>query len=110
MQLDPKRVWETRLADKGSREIFFVAVCRSFNVAAWMDPVTRVVKYVSNEDKLVYDVDFDAKEQIVAPKGKLKLNYNEIPLLDDPKYKVHFTISKYIDGEFQLQNYEGTWA
>ena len=110
VQLDPKRVWETRLADKGSREIFFVAVCRSFNVAAWMDPVTRVVKYVSNEDKLVYDVDFDAKEQIVAPKGKLKLNYNEIPLLDDPKYKVHFTISKYIDGEFQLQNYEGTWA
>ena len=102
VQLDPKRVWETRVADKGSREIFFVP--------AWMDPVTRVVKYVNGEDMLVYDVDFDAEEQIVAPKGKLQLTYNEIPLLDDPKYQTHFTISKYVDGEFQLQNYKGTWA
>ena len=110
VQLDPKRVWETRLADKGSREIFFVAVCRSFGVNAWMDPVTRVVKYVNGNDMLVYDVDFDAVEQIVAPKGKLQLTYNEIPLLDDPKYEVHFSISKYVDGEFQLQNYDGSWA
>ena len=110
VQLDPKRVWETRLADKGSREIFFVTVCRSFGVDAWMDPVTRVVKYVGREDELVYDVDFDAQEQIVAPTGKLRLTYNEIPLLDDPKYEVHFSISKYVDGEFQLQNYDGSWA
>ena len=109
VQLDPKRVWETRLADKGSREIFFVTVCRSLGVAAWMDPVTRVVKYIDNNDNLVYDVDFDAQEQIVAPKGKLKLTYNEIPLLDDPKYQTHFTISKFVNGEFQLQNYKGTW-
>ncbi len=108
VQLDPKRVWETRLADKGSREIFFVAVCRSFKVRAWMDPVTRVVKYMDKGD--IYDVDFDAQEQIVAPQGKLKLTYNEIPLLDDPKYKTHFTLSKYVDGGFQLLNFDGTWA
>ena len=110
VQLDPKRVWETRLADKGSREIFFVAVCRSFCVDAWMDPVTRVVKYFDMDTFEEYDVDFDAEEQIVAPKGKLQLTYDEIPLLDDPKYKTHFTISKYIDGEFQLLNYDGSWA
>ena len=109
VQLAPQRVWETRLADKGSREIFFVAMCRSFGVEAWMDPVTRSVKY-RGADGLVYDVDFDAQEQVVAPKGRLKLLYNEIPLLDDPKYEVHFTISKYVDGEFQLQNYDGTWT
>ena len=109
VQLAPQRVWETRIADKGSREIFFVAMCRSFGVEAWMDPVTRVVKY-KGADGLVYDVDFDAQEQVVAPKGHLKLSYKQIPLLDDPKYEVHFTISKYVDGEFQLQNYDGTWA
>ena len=109
VQLDPVRVWETRLADKGSREIFFVTMCRSFGVAAWMDPVTRVVKY-AGADGFTYDVDFEAHEQIVAPQGKLKLTYNEIPLLDDPKYKTHFTLSKYVDGGFQLLNYSGTWA
>ena len=108
VQLAPQRVWETRVADKGSREIFFVAVCRSLGVRAWMDPITRIVKYEA-ADGLVYDVDFDAAEQIVAPKGRLRLKYRQIPLLDDPKYQVHFTISKYVDGEFQVQNYSGTW-
>lgn len=109
VQLAPRRVWETRLADKGSREIFFVAMCRSFGVPAWMDPVTRIVQYLNPEDSKVYDVDFDAQEQVVASQGKLQLAYDEIPLLDDPKYKTHFSISKYADGGFQLLNYNGTW-
>ena len=110
VQLAPRRVWETRLADKGSMEIFFVAMCRSFGVPAWQDTVTGVVKY--EKDGFVYDVDFAASRQVVAPKGKLKLTYNEIPLLDDPKYQVHFTLSKFDNGNFVLQNYgkETTWS
>lgn len=110
VQLSPRRVWETRLADKGSRDIFFVAMCRSFGVSAWQDTVTGVVKYES--DGLVYDVDFNAEEQIVAPKGRLMLRYEEIPLLDDPKYKVHFTLSKFDGGKFTLLNYgsSDTWS
>ncbi len=110
VQLSPQRVWETRLADKGSRNIFFVAMCRSFEIPAWMDPVTRVIKYMNPDDYKVYDVDFDAQEQVVAPQGRLQLTYDEIPLLDDPKYKTHFTLSKYVDGGFQLLNFDGTWA
>ena len=76
VQLSPKRVWETRLADKGSREIFFVAACRSFGVPAWKDEVTGVLKY--EYDGLVYDVDFDAEQQTVAPQGRLVLKRSEI--------------------------------
>ena len=109
VQLAPQRVWETRLADKGSREIFFVAMCRSFGVEAWQDTVTGIVKYV--KDGVTYDVDFDAQQQKVAPKGMLKLRYAEIPLLDDPKYKVHFTLSKFDGSAFQLLNYGNTtWS
>ena len=109
VQLSPQRVWETRLADKGSREIFFVAVCRSLGVPAWKDTVTGVVKY--EKDGLVFDVDFAAEKQSVAPKGYLRLSYDEIPLLDDPKYETHFSISKYEDGIFRLQNYDGgSWS
>lgn len=110
VQLAPRRVWETRLADKESRDIFFVAMCRSFGIPAWMDPVTRVVKYMDPQDDKVYDVDFDAQEQTAAPQGSLQLVYDEIPLLDDPKYKTHFTLSRYVDGEFRLLNHTGTWA
>lgn len=107
VQLAPGRVWDTRLADKVSREIFFVSMCRSFGVSAWRDTVTGSVKF--KKDGLVYDVDFDAAEQTVAPQGKLQLRFDEIPLLDDPKYKTHFTISKYVDGSFQLLNFGGSW-
>lgn len=110
VQLDPVRVWETRLADIESREIFFVAVCRSFGVQAWKDGVTGVVKY--SKDGLTYDVDFEAAEQVVSPKGKLQLNYKEIPMLDDPKYLIHFTISKFDGDSFKVLNYgkADTWS
>lgn len=108
VQLSPRRVWDTGLADKVSREIFFVAMCRTFGVPAWRDGITAAVKY--EKDGLVYDVDFDAVEQSVAPQGKLQLRFEQIPLLDDPKYKTHFTISKYVDGTFQLLNFGGSWA
>ena len=110
VQLSPRRVWETRLADKASREIFFVAVCRSLGVSAWRDTVTGVVKY--RKDGKVYDVDFDAAEQTASPKGWLHLEYEEIPLLDDPKYQTHFTISKFDGTSFVLQNYgkADTWS
>ena len=108
VQLSPSRVWDTKLADKVSREIFFVAMCRTFGVPAWRDGVTAAVKY--EKDGLVYDVDFDAAQQAVAPQGKLQLRFKQIPLLDDPKYKTHFTISKYVDGTFQLLNFGGSWA
>ncbi len=103
IQILPQRVWETRIADRNSREIFFVAMCRSFGIPAWSDTVTGALKYERNG--VIYDVDFDAQEQVAGPKGKLQLRYSEIPLLDDPKYKTHFTISRFEDGTFKLLNY-----
>ncbi len=109
VQVKPQRVWETRVADRNSRNIFFVAMCRTFGVLAWSDSVTGTLKY--EKDGLVYDVDFEAGEQKVAPKGRLRLDYSAIPLLDDPKYETHFTISKYEDGVFNLLNYGNvTWS
>jgi hypothetical protein len=103
-------VWETRLADKESREIFFVAMCRSFGVPAWTDTVTGKVKY--QKDDKVYDVDFDAEKQVVAPKGRLQLKYKEIPMLDDPKYGVHYSLSRFDGDAFRLLNYgkSDTWS
>ena len=107
VQISPSRVWDTKVADETSREIFFVAMCRSFGVPAWRDTVTGSVKY--EKDGLVYNVDFASAQQAVAPQGKLKLRFAEIPLLDDPKYQVHFTLSKYVDGTFRLLNFGGSW-
>ena len=108
VQAAPSRVWDTRLADMISRDIFFVAMCRSFGVPSWRDSVTGVLKYES--DGKVYDVDFDAALQKSAPQGRLSLRYSCRHLIDDPKYKTHFTLSKYEDGSFRLLNFNGSWS
>lgn len=109
VQVAPEKVWETCLADRSSRETFFVAVCRTLGIPAWKDSVTGTLKYESAGK--IYDVDFDSVEQKVSPVGKLKLSYDEIPLLDDPKYYIHFTLSKWDNGTFRLLNYpdSATW-
>lgn len=44
--------------------------------------------------------------------GILKATYEPIPRLDNPKYYTHFTLSKYDNGIFQLQNHpeDASWA
>lgn len=110
VQLAPQRVWETHLADKGSRDIFFVALCRSLGVPAWQDPVTGTVRY--ENDGRVYDVDFEAHEQAASPKGRLMLRYSPISMLKDPEYETHFTLSRFDGSAFRLLEYgeSCTWA
>ena len=110
VQVSPERVWDYKIADKESRRVFFVSAARSLGIPAWVDEVTGGVKYML-ADSTVMDVDFEAEEQTVRPIGTLKLDFSPIPMLDNPKYYTHFTISKYDNGSFRLQNYpeSATW-
>lgn len=104
----PVRVWESRVADSDSRDVFFVAVCRTLGVPAWKDVVTGTVRY-SNGGK-VYDVDFGAERQGISPKGTVRLEYEAIPLLPNPEYYSNFTVSRWSDGSFELMEYPGNTA
>ena len=111
--MSPEGVWKARVADRLSRDIFFVSLARSLGIPAWIDKVTGKVFYEDLQDKnTVYDVDFDAGlvEQI-PPSGNLTAMYKATPVLDDPKYYTHFSISKCVDGRLQLQGYnEALWS
>ena len=69
----PIGVWQSRLTDTRSRDIFFVDLARSLNIQARKDVVTSKVQYRTHEAWV--DVDFEAKQQVTAPQGVLKLNY-----------------------------------
>ena len=101
----PMGVWRSRVADGRGRDIFFVDLARSIDIEARMDPVTGKVQYRLGNDW--QDVDFDAVEQQNAQTGTLKLRYTPTPVLDDPKYYHHFTLSRILDdGTTQLLNYD----
>lgn len=108
--VDPVRVWDSRVCDETSRELFFVAMCRTFGVPAWKDPVSGSPRFSAGG--LDYDVDFEAASQTEAEYGTVRINYKPSCGISDPKYYVHFSISSFDGSSFtQLEYDEGdTWA
>ena len=101
----PMGVWKARVADKGSRNIFFVAVCRSLGIPARIEPVAGKVQYAKGVNWV--DVDFEAAEQTTVKQGKVIASYQPIKALQDPKYYSHFTIAKVLPtGKLQTLNFE----
>lgn len=112
--MSPEGVWKARVADALSRDIFFVSLARSLGIPAWIDSVTGEVCYqdLNQKGEAVYDVDFTVglAEQL-PPLGRLAAAYQATPVLDDPKYYTHFSISKFVGGRLQLQGYdEALWS
>ena len=100
----PISVWESRVTDSRSRNIFFVDVARSLDIEARMDPVTGKIQYRQNGNWV--DVDFETVEQHTAKTGKLVLTFTPDGFLDDPKYYSHFTISKIVYGQTWMMNFD----
>lgn len=101
----PMGVWKSRIADKGSRNIFFVAVARSLGIPARIEPVARKIQYFKGNAWV--DVDFEAAVQTTAKQGKVIASYQPIKALQDPKYYSHFTIAKVLpNGTLQTLNFE----
>lgn len=100
----PVGVWESRLTDSRSRDIFFVDVARSLGIEARKDVVTGKVQYKDGGSWT--DVDFDAAKPSTAKTGTLVLKYTPTKTIDNPKYYSHFTISKIVDGRAQLLNFD----
>ena len=102
----PMGVWESRMTDTRSRDIFFVDLARSLNIEAQKDVVTGRVQYKYNGEWLNVNFDTDKQEKAAAPKGTLVLAFQPQPSLDNPKYYSQFTIARVENGRSQLLNFE----
>lgn len=108
----PIGVLRSRVADSRSLEVFFVALCRTQGIEAWMDGVTGTI-FCQQEGK-TRAVSFDQSQQAKQADGLLALAFKAQPHQDDPEYYTHFTLSQFRPQRktFCLLNYdEGTrWA
>lgn len=102
--MSPKGVWDMRVADPHSRDIFFVAGARAIGIPARIDEVTGKTQYMPSPGKWA-DVDFETVSGKNAPQGRLRLNFTPTRYFDNPKYYSHFSISKIVDGRLQLLGY-----
>lgn len=111
LRMLPEGVWKNRLTDSRSRDIFFVALCRTLGFPARIDGVTGKVQYMASEEEWK-DVDFEKELQRKASStGTLSIAWKPLEWNKDPKYYTHFTLSYIQEGTAQLLNYpEDTWS
>ena len=100
--ISPRGVFELRHSDSRSRDIFFVAACRSVNIPAYLDNATRQIFVYENDKWNIVSLE---EEKTVAPTGKLILKHNGNKALK-PQYWTHYTIAKFENGDFNTFDYE----
>lgn len=102
--ITPIGVYELRIADKRSRDIFFVALCRSLGIPAKIDQATLLPKvYTANKWS---NISFE-KEEPKIESALLILNNSDSNLLK-PEYYIHYTLQKFDNGKFVTLDYEGS--
>lgn len=101
--ISPRGVFELGHADAHSRDIFFVAACRSLCIPAYLDNATNMI-YVWEQGKWSV-VRFD-DEEASQPTATLTLTYKPTKELAKPTYWQHFSLAKYDKGDFVTFDFE----
>lgn len=108
--ISPEGVWRAKVADSFSRDIFFVALARSLNIAADMRKMDGRISYMDPEkdewgDNRYVEVDFDKQEEVEAYRGIYRFYEDGKAIARDDKrvkYYNKFTISRLREGRPEL--------
>ncbi|MDL2238570.1 transglutaminase domain-containing protein [Bacteroidales bacterium OttesenSCG-928-K22] len=100
--ISPRGVFELKNSDKHSRDIFFIAICRSLDIPAYLDGATNQLWVFENE---YWNVVAFEEEKTPKPSGRLILTYEDNGGIK-PEYWIHYTIAKFENGDFVTFDYE----
>ncbi|MFN8209229.1 MAG: transglutaminase domain-containing protein [Bacteroidales bacterium] len=100
--LTPQGVYELRVSDARSRNIFFVALCRSLEIPARINPVNGVPQYFRNNRW--NDVLFEPITKSKPAKGYILFKNATAGM--DPRYYLNFTLGHLENGVFRTLELE----
>jgi len=105
-QISPKGVDELKVSDSFSRDIYFVALCRSLGIPSRMDPGpgSNVPQFYFRKEW--HDVWLAGKIQPLPGKGFVRFSSGEKNPV--PEYFTHFTIAHFENGRYNTLSIEVT--
>ncbi len=102
--ITPIGTYELKMSDARSRDIFFVALCRTFGIPARLNPALAKPQYF--EDGIWIDAVF--QNVISKPTVKAQVTFTNDPSnIIKPQYEIHYTIAKFENGDFMPLDYYG---
>ena len=109
LSMRPMSVYRERMADELGRNIFFVSAARSMGFPARINEVSGAVEYLRDS---LWVRAFAPNASAAQPlKATVHIAYKPVEHYENPKYYIHFTLSRMVDGRPQLLTYpeEATW-
>lgn len=100
--LTPRGVFDLKVADNRSRDIFFVAICRCFGIPSRLNPETMVPQYWFGGDW--NNMVFESNTQVKSAKGYIHFVNGSEKI--NPKYTIHFTIGFFKDGVYRTLQFD----
>ena len=102
--LSPIGVYNLRVSDIRSRNIFFVALCRSFGIPSRLNPQTIEPEYYENSKWIPVFFETEVPEKNIYSKGFVQLVNKSLGL--KPKYYLNFTLGKFQRGVYKTLEFE----
>ncbi len=101
--LSPIGLYDLKVSDEKSRNIFFVAVMRSLGVVSRIEQATFKPQYF---DKEWVDVNFDSdNKSVVSPKAFVSFT-KPASVQIEPQYWIHFGLAKFDGKRFNTLEYD----
>lgn len=104
--ISPQGVAELRISDKQSRDIFFVALCRSIGIPARIEPSTSRPQYFENNKWI--DAKFETESKVLPKASVIFVNNKEN--IVKPAYSRHYSLARFVDGDFVTLDFDGDKA
>jgi hypothetical protein len=102
-RISPRGAAELKYADRASRNILFVAMCRSAGIPARIERATAKPQYLENG--IWQNAVFEEETTPQSSKAKVALS-NATDNLIKPGYYTHYTLAYFQDGDFRTLDYE----
>ncbi|MBE0648113.1 MAG: transglutaminase domain-containing protein [Bacteroidales bacterium] len=103
--LTPVGVFELKVSDPHSRDIFFVAACRSFGIPSRLEPATKTPQYWRVDGWK--DIYFE--EPPAEPERNAIFTLTNDPANPvSPEYYIHYTVEQYKNGFYRTLDYENS--
>ena len=111
LPMRPLSTLRHRTTDRQGRAIFFVSAARSLGFPARVNEVDGRTQYYSEGQWHEATFGEQPTDRPAAATARLRLSYLQAAQCPDPKYYIHFTLSRLKDGRTQLLTYpeEATW-
>ena len=101
LPITPKGVFELGISNAESRDVFFVALCRSLGIPSRLEPAEKTPQFFDGKKWMNVYFEKQIINQPVIGFASLQNKSNGF----DPSYYKHFTIGKLIDGRYESLDY-----